>query len=423
MRIRGIAVVITLGLITTSVLPAFSASLAGAKCTKVGAVKTQSGKAYTCIKSGKKLIWNKGVTISVPIATPTPTPKPTPKELTLEEKWDATGSLALTTFRKNAYVSEGKKPSSIPIYDFSPNFWPQAIPEVKRRFENATSFWDRFHSPTFNVYLTMGTYSDLEWGCQILNRHDPNRTLQGCRDDQASNLLDNYHVSRGYDIKNGSNHWYLIQSAEVMNTRDFWPRIEHEYVHTIQEDILREDFRYVLPCWILETSAEYIGILSASQGNAALFLDQRHAAILDSPDKWHYQASAEDLAKWLKDAAVPWVSRNPTANWDQCAPYRMNGMYHQGIIAIEWMVDRVGVEGIYNIYKDLKTMSWEATVQKHFKMAPDEMYAQMGQYMQKEIKIALDNRWIRMPKCPGSKPDDPRALTVPGCRFGPGPGS
>jgi len=51
-------------LFITSTLPANSATIAGTKCTKVGATKTDGGKKYTCVKSGKKLIWNKGVAIS-----------------------------------------------------------------------------------------------------------------------------------------------------------------------------------------------------------------------------------------------------------------------------------------------------------------------------------------------------------------------
>lgn len=39
-------------------------TIAGTKCTKVGATKTVSAKKYTCIKSGKNLIWNKGVAVS-----------------------------------------------------------------------------------------------------------------------------------------------------------------------------------------------------------------------------------------------------------------------------------------------------------------------------------------------------------------------
>ena len=46
---------------------------AGAKCTKLKSTQTVSGKKFTCIKSGKKLVWDKGVKVSVK-----PTPKPTP---------------------------------------------------------------------------------------------------------------------------------------------------------------------------------------------------------------------------------------------------------------------------------------------------------------------------------------------------------
>ena len=38
-----------------------SASIAGTKCSKVGSTKISAGKKYTCIKSGKKLVWDKGV--------------------------------------------------------------------------------------------------------------------------------------------------------------------------------------------------------------------------------------------------------------------------------------------------------------------------------------------------------------------------
>ena len=59
---------------------------AGAKCTKAGATSTSGGKKFTCIKSGTKLVWNKGVEIKAaapkptpsPAATATPTPTPTP---------------------------------------------------------------------------------------------------------------------------------------------------------------------------------------------------------------------------------------------------------------------------------------------------------------------------------------------------------
>ena len=65
---------------------AIAAVKAGDICKKSGSTATANGKKFTCVKSGKKLVWNKGITIAkaapatTPIPTPTPavTPTPTP---------------------------------------------------------------------------------------------------------------------------------------------------------------------------------------------------------------------------------------------------------------------------------------------------------------------------------------------------------
>ena len=59
-------------------MQAVAAVKAGAACSKIGATSTYAGKKYTCIKSGKKLVWNKGVAIVKPTPTVTPTPTSTP---------------------------------------------------------------------------------------------------------------------------------------------------------------------------------------------------------------------------------------------------------------------------------------------------------------------------------------------------------
>ena len=52
-----------------------SATLAGKSCSKAGITKVSAGIKYTCTKSGKKLIWNKGVKVAVK-ARPTLAPQP-----------------------------------------------------------------------------------------------------------------------------------------------------------------------------------------------------------------------------------------------------------------------------------------------------------------------------------------------------------
>ncbi len=60
-RFKYLSVLLPLVLIAT---PLYGATpKAGAKCSKVGATSTSAGKKFTCIKSGKKLVWNKGVAV------------------------------------------------------------------------------------------------------------------------------------------------------------------------------------------------------------------------------------------------------------------------------------------------------------------------------------------------------------------------
>ena len=79
-----IVVATLLSLLLIPISPTNAAVKAGGSCKKFGQVSIVGGKQYTCVKKGKKLVWNAGKTIvqaapkpSVsPIATPTPEPTP-----------------------------------------------------------------------------------------------------------------------------------------------------------------------------------------------------------------------------------------------------------------------------------------------------------------------------------------------------------
>jgi hypothetical protein len=87
-----LSVILSLSLINA---PSNAAVKAGAKCTKAGATSVSAGKKYTCVKSGTKLVWNKGVTVKAaakpdlnPVfkpVEPTPTPSPTPSATSTPE--------------------------------------------------------------------------------------------------------------------------------------------------------------------------------------------------------------------------------------------------------------------------------------------------------------------------------------------------
>jgi hypothetical protein len=58
-------------------LTAVAAVKAGEPCAKAGIIEIADGRKFTCVKFGKKFIWNKGVTVRIRTPTPTPTPTPT----------------------------------------------------------------------------------------------------------------------------------------------------------------------------------------------------------------------------------------------------------------------------------------------------------------------------------------------------------
>jgi M6 family metalloprotease-like protein len=81
------------------VTPAFGAAKAGVTCAKAGVTSIVSGKKFTCVKSGKKLVWDKGTTTSNPSSASQQNPiqssnqettinAPTPTEFKTFCDWD-----------------------------------------------------------------------------------------------------------------------------------------------------------------------------------------------------------------------------------------------------------------------------------------------------------------------------------------------
>lgn len=82
MRYRGAFAQGLLLTLSLSLIPVVATSAQkitpGSTCKVLKQKITSQNKVYTCIKSGKKFIWNKGVLAEKPATKPTPTPSPTP---------------------------------------------------------------------------------------------------------------------------------------------------------------------------------------------------------------------------------------------------------------------------------------------------------------------------------------------------------
>jgi hypothetical protein len=72
-HLRLVALIIPMVLVASN---SYAAVKAGSACSKAGIKSVSAGKTYTCVKSGKKLVWDKGVLI--PVAKPAPNASATP---------------------------------------------------------------------------------------------------------------------------------------------------------------------------------------------------------------------------------------------------------------------------------------------------------------------------------------------------------
>ena len=159
MRKKALAFLIAMFFAGSSLsTPAFAAVKAGGTCKKAGVTSVALSKTYTCIKSGKKLIWNKGVnksSINVPISVPIDIP------ISLD-------NLDLRGVPQKAYANVIQELNSRPRASFEPNKFIGAnvaqarVNQEIAGLERAIDLWAPYFKPNkFQVVYVVE--SDEDW--------------------------------------------------------------------------------------------------------------------------------------------------------------------------------------------------------------------------------------------------------------------
>jgi hypothetical protein len=168
---RGQVAVSLILLFTLAAPVQAAAPKAGAKCTKAGATATASGKKFTCVKSGKKLAWNKGVAIKAapkpspnpvfkpaePTPTPTPVPTPTPTPTVKPVEFNATAKKAFDIIQA-AKIQSSNLTYTYRIGNFAA---PDVAKVVQRYVENAAQVYSLFLDSPRVVTIHVYTEKDM----------------------------------------------------------------------------------------------------------------------------------------------------------------------------------------------------------------------------------------------------------------------
>jgi hypothetical protein len=241
-------------------VPANSSVKAGTKCTKVGIKSVVATKTYTCIKSGKKLVWNKGVLVK---PTPTPTPIVIDKYENLvlrpvDKNWQ---KIYKTTFQ-NFLKSES---NSTPIinYTLSPTVNKDFVEKTIAAYSRGMRLWTNLYKQERPINWVIMSEKDYEWWrIQVPIAEGSQGDLSAWNN--STNLFGHCTLSAnaycGYGVGRGSGQnykvvFYLVIGSARQNIELFVAH--HESTHFYQETFFQGNSNNVLPCWFTEGQATF----------------------------------------------------------------------------------------------------------------------------------------------------------------------
>jgi hypothetical protein len=391
----------------------------GASCAKVGVGKTQTykGLKYTCIKSGKKLVWSKGVPpasrqptsdpspsptisatlspaptpISTPSASPTPTPTPTPTQsqrpLSISERWSEIDQTALKIFNDWA-AKELPKNHSVKIeYVSSDKADKEAIEEIKKRYELAARFWAPYSTVTKEFKVLIANHNEAKWICDI--KRSWLQISQPDCEEVESNGRSDIPTAGQSQVRNRNVDMYQVKNRLEMDTLFFVGRIEHEFTHNIFYE-QSDQYQNFMPCWQIEGGAEFFGILIANRNDVNAYIQARNIKFeTDFLNLKELSWSLEDWVNFLNEIDRTDV---PNRQGDTCGPVRPK-IYHHSVLANEYLVSKVGIPGYLKLIRDASVTSWSETIKRTFGMEKKDFYREMATYMMMQYRLARENSW------------------------------
>ena len=163
-------------------MPAQAATITGTTCTKVGTTKTTGGMKYFCVKSGKKLIWNKGTVLAT-----TPTPK----------------SSASATPSPSQSATQSPAPTKTATPSVTTALTKLTLEEVKKH-DSGTSCWSIVYGNVFDLTNWITKHPGGAAVIRAICGKDGTDAFEGQHSGQGkpANQLSNYYLGKlGESVK------------------------------------------------------------------------------------------------------------------------------------------------------------------------------------------------------------------------------
>ena len=258
MRIRGsltkgLLIALAFTLIPVSAISAQKITT-GSTCKVLNQKVVYLNKTYTCVKSGKKLVWNKGVAVKKPTPTPTPTPRIEPF-VPWSTTFEIDSLIKSAIDSTNAYSGVVRPDNS---YDLTIQ---NSVMEENRKWigqmiDYSNGFFSNIDRKRLSVFLG--------------NSHEWSKETMKAAGVWAGDPNGKYPCSNGSQDAycTGSDNLVLLVFLNPLQIWDIGRRSTpaHEVFHTIQKSLLGYPTENLspghpraIPRWLKEGSANYFG--------------------------------------------------------------------------------------------------------------------------------------------------------------------
>jgi hypothetical protein len=356
----------------------------GSACKSVGQISTSVGIKYTCVKSGKKLIWNKGVATKkpIPVAMPTPIVKPapatTPKNVTPLQKMN------LDIYER--YLKADKKISPSFNFVLCPNVDQAMAGITQSAYIDAYSFWVPIYKATAKVnWLLM---SEKDWSCwyettekfegpssvsRAWNTWNKETGIMG-----HCTVTSNAFCGYGTGVREGG---VFAQYNMIGSNYKIAPTpstVHHETVHNYQAQLIADNFATskanTVACWFMEGQANFFGAPISAKGDVTTYRNFEISRLL----KVYPKGSSYSKEEWIN------VFNALRTDGDFCFKNELG--YSLGWFALEWTYLNYSIEEMHRFLELIvKGSTWEQAIQTVMNMNEQTYYSKIAQYFSDEF--------------------------------------
>ncbi len=384
MKKKSFVILIALAFVGSSLsIPASAAIKTGATCKTKGQVKTASGYTYTCSKSGKKLVWSKGVAAvkPAPVATPTPSATPTPTPSAIPAPTNLTPLEKMNLNIYNRYLEADKKISPSFNFVLCPNVDPSMASVTQSAYIDAYSFWVPIYKATAKInWLLM---SEKDWNCW----YDTTEKFEGPNAVSRSwnvwnkdtgilghcTVTSNAFCGYGTGVREGG---VFAQYNMIGSSYKIAPTpltVHHETVHNYQAQLIADNFATskanTVACWFMEGQANLFGVPIATKGNPGSQRNMEINRLLNVYPK----GSSYSKEEWIN------VLNKLKTDTEFCFNNELG--YSLGWFALEWTYSNYSIEEMHTFLELIaKGSTWEQAIQTVMKMDEQAYYAKIAQY-------------------------------------------